>query len=453
MRRVVVVGGGVAGLATAFELRSADPGGTEVTVLEAASRTGGNLETDQSSGFICEHGPNGFLDNAPDTLDLVRRLNLTGRLLPSDDAARRRFLYRGGRLHRLPENPAAFLGSRVLSLPGRLRVLWEPFARARPEGDETIDAFAARRIGTEAAGVLVDSMVSGVFGGDARTLSLRASFPKMWEMETAHGSLVRAMLARRGQRPGESSSVTPRGRLTSFAGGVQDLVDALTTSLSPGVRTNTRVTSLARRGECWQVALSNGEQLEADVVVLAGGAAPAAAIVAGLDASLAATLAAIPSAPLAVVALGFDRRTLDHPLDGFGFLVPRGEQLPLLGALWDSSIFPNRAPEGFALVRVMLGGARDPERVANADDRLVAAARDGLATTMGLRAAPVWTRVVRYPIGIPQYTVGHLERVAAIDASLARLPGLFVTGNSFRGVSINACVTDAKAVAARVVVR
>ena len=383
----------------------------------------------------------------------MRRLGLTERLVPSDDAARRRFLYRNGRLHRLPENPAAFLASPVLSLPGRFRVLWEPFARTRPDGDETIRAFAARRIGAEAADVLVDSMVSGVFGGDARMLSLRASFPKMWEMETAHGSLVRAMLARRGQRPGESSSVTPRGRLTSFVGGVQDLVNALTTSLSPGVRTNTRVTSLARRGACWQVGLLNGEVLDADAVVLAGGAAPSAAIVAGLDASLAATLAAIPSAPLAVVALGFDCRTLDHPLDGFGFLVPRGEELPLLGALWDSSIFPNRAPEGFALVRVMLGGARDPERVAEEDDQLVSTAREGLATTMGLRTAPVWMRVIRYATGIPQYTVGHLERVAAIDAVLNRLAGLFVTGNSYRGVSINACVTDAKAVAGRVLAR
>jgi oxygen-dependent protoporphyrinogen oxidase len=187
--------------------------------------------------------------------------------------------------------------------------------------------------------------------------------------------------------------------------------------------------------------------------VLAGGAGPSAAIVEGIDASLAATLAAIPAAPLAVIALGFDRRTLDHPLDGFGFLVPRGEQLPLLGALWDSSIFPNRAPEGFALVRVMLGGARDPERVATEDDRLVWTAREGLATTMGLRAAPVWTRVVRYPIGIPQYTVGHLDRVASIEAALTRLPGLFVTGNSYRGVSINACVTDAKAIALRVLDR
>ncbi len=453
MKRVVVVGGGIAGLATAFELRTADSAGTEVTVLETAPRAGGNLETERVDGFTCEHGPNGFLDNAPDTLDLVRRLGLTARLLPSNDAARRRFLFREGQLHQLPEHPGAFLKSGVLSLKGRLRVLGEPFARSRPEGDETIQAFAARRIGTEAADVLVDSMVSGVYGGDARTLSLRASFPKMWEMETAHGSLVRAMLARRRRRSGESASVLPRGRLTSFIGGVQDLVDALTASLSLSVRTNSRVTGVTRLGQGWRVGLQNGGTLDADAVVLAGGAVHSAAIVSGLDTSLALSLAAIPSAPIVVVALGFDRRTLDHPLDGFGFLVPRGERLPLLGALWDSSIFPNRAPEGHALVRVMLGGARDPARVSDDEDRLADTAREGLAQTMDLRNAPVWTRVIRHVTGIPQYTVGHLDRLAAVNAALNRLPGLFVTGNSYRGVSINACITDAKAVAMRVLKR
>ena len=329
MKRVVVVGGGISGLATAFELRTADPAGTEVMVLESAPRTGGNLETERSDGYTCEHGPNGFLDNAPDTLDLVHRLGLGPRLLPSNDAARRRFLFRGGHLHQLPENPGAFLKSGILSLKGRLRVLGEPFARSRPEGDETIQGFAARRIGTEAADVLVDSMVSGVYGGDARTLSLRASFPKMWEMETAHGSLVRAMLARRRSRPGETSSVLPRGRLTSFIGGVQDLVDALTASLSSSVWTNSRVTSLTRPVRGWQIGLQNGATLDADAVVLAGGAVQSAAIVAELDTSLAATLAAIPSAPIAVVALGFDRTHARSSARGIWFSRPTGRTAAL----------------------------------------------------------------------------------------------------------------------------
>jgi oxygen-dependent protoporphyrinogen oxidase len=208
-----------------------------------------------------------------------------------------------------------------------------------------------------------------------------------------------------------------------------------------------------RAADGWRVRLAEGAVVSADAVVLAGGAGASARIVAGLDGALGATLAAIPTAPLAVVALGFDKRTLDHPLDGFGFLVPRGEGLPLLGALWDSSIFANRAPEGHALVRVMLGGARDPARVSDDDATLLATARESLAKTMGLRAVPVWTRVIRYLIGIPQYTVGHLDRVGAIEAALGRLPGLFVTGNSYRGISINACITDAKLLAARVVGR
>lgn len=451
--KVAVVGAGVAGLATAFEILRQRSTPVEVTVLEAAPRAGGNLRTERLDGYLCEWGPNGFLDSAPATLALAADIGLSARLVVSDDAARRRFIFRRGRLHALPEHPLAFLSSPLLSLRGRLRVLGEPFAHHRPEGDETIHAFAARRIGVEAADVLIDSMVSGVFGGDARALSLRACFPRMWEMETEHGGLVRAMLAKRRARGSKPSGGVgaPAGRLTSFTGGVQDLVDALVVALDGRVRTGTPVTALAPgRSAAWRLVLASGETLDADAVVLASGASAAAPLVATLDDALAATLRQIPAAPMLVVALGYDQATLGHPLDGFGFLVPRGERLRLLGALWDSTIYPGRAPAGHALVRVMLGGAHDPSAARLGDADAVLLAREGLRVAMGVGAQPAFTRVFRHQVGIPQYTSGHLDRLARIDRCLDQYPGLFVAGNSYRGVAINACIAEAAPLAARV---
>ncbi len=212
MKRIVVVGGGIAGLATAYELRERAarvPGGLEVRLVEAAPRLGGNLRTERDGGYRVEWGPNGFLDNVPETLDLVRRLGLAGELCPSDAAAARRFLFRNGRLHLLPGGPGSFLTCPVLSLAGRLRVLGEPFAAKHPGGDETVYEFARRRIGAEAAHVLVGAMVSGVFAGDARQLSLASCFPKMAEMEAEHGGLVKAMLAKQRAR-GAARSASSR---------------------------------------------------------------------------------------------------------------------------------------------------------------------------------------------------------------------------------------------------
>jgi oxygen-dependent protoporphyrinogen oxidase len=446
MKRIVVVGGGVAGLTLAHNLLrlGARERGVDVIVLERAARAGGNLRSDHVDGYLCEAGPNGFLDNAPRTLQLVSELGLDGRLLPSHDRARRRYIYRHGRLHRLPGDPLGFLRSGLLSWPGKLRIAWEPFAKPRPAGDESIHDFAARRIGQEAAWVLVGSMVSGVFAGDARALSLRACFPKMWEMETEHGGLFRALFARvrAGRRRRGEAIGSPLGRLTSFRGGVEELVHGLTRAVGPSLRVSTSPAALQPRDGGYELKLPNGDALHASVVVLACPPGESARLLESVDAQAAAELRAIASAPIAVVALGFASRAIP-PLDGFGFLVPRGAGPRVLGVLWDSSIFSERAPEGRSLLRAMLGGALDPDAIRLADDELIAVARRDLASTMNLRAEPELVRITRHPLGIPQYTRGHLDCLARIDARLARLPGLFLTGNGYRGVAINACVAEA----------
>jgi oxygen-dependent protoporphyrinogen oxidase len=455
MKRVVVVGGGISGLALAHRLRTGGDRSLSVTVVERAVRPGGPIRTEAMDGFLLECGPEGFLDNAPDTLALAGALGLADRLLPSRDEARRRFVYRGGRLQALPTGPLSFLRSRLLSARAKLRLAREPWSRPRPSEDETIDAFATRRLGAEAASALVGPMVTGVFAGDPRRLSLRACFPRLFELESEHGGLLRGVFAgvRKKRDPGAPRR-SPFGRLTSFRGGMEELVRALAGSLGPDLRTGVAVRTLqVASGDepRYRVVLEDGSALAADVVVLAGRAADTARLLEPRVAEAAALLREIPSAPVGVVGLGYPSSAMPRPLDGFGFLVAPGEGVRILGVLWESSIFDGRAPQGSVLLRVMVGGSLDPEVLDLSDDRLLESVREGLATTMGLRGAPTFVRIVRHRAGISQYTVGHVERVQRAERLLAEaLPRVFLAGSSYRGVAVNACIAEAEPLAARI---
>lgn len=366
MKRVVVVGGGVSGLTTGLHLldrRSEVAEGLEVQVLEASDAPGGNIRTRRDGGFVIERGPNGYLDNVPTTPALVRRLGLEGQVQKADASAAKRYLYRNGRLHLLPTGPLGFLLSPVLSLPGRLRVFGEPFAGPKPEGvDETIFEFAARRIGVEAASILIDAMVSGVFAGNVHELSLAAAFPRMSEMEAEHGGLVRAMLARMRERRRAKQEVEarrargedvedlvqpggpagPGGTLTSFRNGLDTLPFALATELGASLRLGIEVEGVARTdregegeagGRPWVVRLRDGGTLSADAVLLAVPAPKAHPLLAHLDGDLAQVVASIRTAPLAVVAVALDAGGWGEPRTDSAFWFP---ETPAPGS-WDAS--------------------------------------------------------------------------------------------------------------------
>ena len=455
-RSVVVVGGGISGLTVAHELerRSARRGlDLRLDCLEACTLPGGNIRTERTDGFVCEWGPTGFLDNAPATLALARRVGLGDRLLPAGPQAENRFIYRNGKLRRVPTTPGAFLSSSILSPWGKLRLLAEPFGgRAPADSDESVHDFAARRIGGQAAAILVDAMVSGVYAGDAARLSLQATFPKMHEMESKHGSLFRAMLAKRKEaRAGGGKAggpAGPGGRLTSFRSGLQEIIDALAASLGERLRTGCpaqAVSDLGDRG--FRVHLAEGAPIETDAVVLAVPAWKAADTLRELEPPLAGVLDQIPSAPVAVVHCGFSGGALGTEPEGFGFLVPRGQGPRILGSLWISSIFTGRAPDGRVLMTTMIGGAHDPGALELDDEALVRIVRRDLGRVMDVVANPYFVKVMRHPRGIPQYTIGHPERLDRIDVHLREHPGLWLSGNSYRGISVNACVEEAPRVA------
>lgn len=443
--RVVVVGGGITGLALAGTLaddarRRGVP--LDLTVLDAGGRAGGHAQTRHEHGFVVEAGPNGFLNREPHTLALVESLGLNARLVEARPESKRRFIVRDGRLCQVPDGPKTLLTTPALSWRAKLRLLREPFIPGASTGDdESVHAFAARRIGDEAADMLVDAAVSGISAGDSRRLSVRAQFPIMAAMERDHGSLVKAMFARRGKRTGGPA------RLLSFDQGMGTLTSALAASLGERLRLGATVRGVrhvagedARRGSAWRVALTDGSHIDADHVVLTVAARAAAPMLAAHDAALASELAAVEYAGLSVVALAYKTTDIPRALDGYGYLTTRPEGLATLGVVWESSLFPGRAPDGHVLLRVMLGGSRRPDIVTMPDARIADLARRDLQRVLGVTAAPVHTWTFAWPEAIAQYTLGHVERVAAIRERLARQAGLMICGTSYDGVSFNHAV-------------
>jgi oxygen-dependent protoporphyrinogen oxidase len=457
MARIVIVGGGISGLALATRLEQRLPD-VDVLVLERQSRLGGTIDTVRRDGFQIEGGPNGFLDNKPTTLTLCRDVGLDGRLIPASEASgRNRFLFLDGRLRLLPGGLWSFLRSDVLSWRAKLSLFFERWRpRRRSYDDESIDAFVRRRAGGEIARTLADAFVTGIFAGDPKLLSVQAALPRLAAMERDHGSVMRGMSRARKQRLAEAAArgeTVPRttGRMWSFREGLSLLVDTLRERLRQRPILGVVTHSLHRlpNGR-WRIQAEGRDAWDADAVALTCPADQQAALLVEEDATLAQLIDAIPYNRVVVVALGFRAADVRHRLDGFGYLSPQRRRRDVLGVQWCSSIFSNRAPPGMVLLRAICGGWNRGEVVDWDDARLLDAVRGELAQSMDVHVAPVFHHIVRWPRAIPQYLVGHLDRVAAIDERAGHHPGLFLGGNAYRGVAMNDCVEQADLMAGRI---
>ncbi len=456
------MGGGISGLATSYYIlkeAEAQDRSVDIIVLEKEACPGGKFLSRREAGYTVEGGPNGFLDSKPYTLELSEELGITSSLLPSDDAARRRFIYSRGRLVRLPESPMAFLRSPLISTAGKLRMLGELTAKTTPPGtDTTLAEFGRRRLGAEAVDRILDPMVSGVFAGDPERMSLRASFPRIAELEEQYGGLVKAMIhlgreRKRAKKRGDELGATsgpagPGGTLTSFSGGISELTNALADLLGDRFKAACETHSIAGKQGSFTIEAGDAKY-EADAVVLAAPAYASSVILDSLAPDSARILSKIPYSPMTVVGLGYPAEKTGDILDGFGFLIPGIENRRILGALWTSSIFPGfRAPEGKALIRVMAGGARDSKTHLLSETELLKLIRTELEQTMSLTVEPEFTTIFRWPRAIPLYTVDHLMRVDEAENSLPK--GVFLTGNAYRGVGINDCVRESAVTAKKV---
>jgi protoporphyrinogen/coproporphyrinogen III oxidase len=455
MQRIVIVGGGISGLVLAYRLQERLPA-ANVQILEAAARVGGKVETTTRDGFVVENGPNGFLDTKPTTLGLCQELGLSAQLLSASEAAgRNRYLFLNGKLQRLPHSFLSLVTSRVLSWRAKYRLFTERFRPARRDGDESIDAFARRRVGGELANTFADAIVTGIYAGDPKLLSLPASFPRLAQFEREHGSVLRGMAAaskqRRAEAVAQGKPYQRVGKMWSLAGGLGGLVATLAARLRQPPLTGVAVRRLQRGDNGWLIHGDGNDRWDATTVVLACPAYEQAALLADLDAGLAERIGGIAYNRVAVVALGYRAGDMPLSLDGFGYLSPQRERRDVLGVQWCSSIFPGRrAPDGMVLLRAMCGGWQRGEMVDWDDDRLLRAVRDEFAVAMGLRAEPVFHQIVRWHWAIPQYHLGHLERVAWIEERTAQHTGLYLAGNAYRGVALNDCIEQAEVLAARI---
>jgi oxygen-dependent protoporphyrinogen oxidase len=460
--RVVVIGAGLSGLTAAYRIVQSAKSlrrPVEVVVLEAKDRIGGAIWTERRDGFTLEGGADSFITNKPWAVDLCRELGLGDKLISTDTSRRRSFVVRKGRLEAVPEGFVLMAPSRIgpilttpiLSPLGKLRMLLDLIPRRRePEGDESLASFVKRRLGREVLDRLVQPLVGGIYTADPNDLSLRATLPQFLEMERVHGSLIRA--SRRQAKAAERNASGARyGLFVTLADGMDTLPKTLAAALPAGtVRTGTAVRKISRNDPIspWRVELLDGPPLDASAVVVTTEAHASARLLDGVDPNLALQLRAIPYASSVIVNIAYPRDQVAHPLDGFGVVVPAIEKRSILAVSFLNMKFPSRAPAGTVLMRVFLGGATQPEMFDRDDEAIGTITRAELHDLLGARGEPLLIEVGRHPRAMPQYTLGHLERVEAIRRYSQRHSRLILAGNAFEGVGIPDCIRAAEAAAA-----
>jgi protoporphyrinogen/coproporphyrinogen III oxidase len=468
-KHVAIVGGGITGLAAAHALQTrALSSGIPLicTLIEAENRCGGKILTHRVGNFVIEAGPDSFLSQKPWALNLCRELGLADQLINTNETQGKAFVYSRGQLRQLPDGLVViapkqlgpFLRSGLLSWSGIIRMGLDFVISKGPSAeDESLAAFFRRRFGTEAFERLIEPLMAGIYAGDADDMSIRATFPRFVELEQQHGSLLRGMLAT--SAPKSLDGHSPRQTtFVTLQGGLSILVDALLSRMRTcGVNvlygrrvTTIRAKSVRSAASPYELSLDNGSSMPVDGVILATPAFASADIVRGLSTEASALLAAIPYASTATVSMAYHTADLGSMVRGFGFVVPRVERRNLLAATWTSLKWPHRAPSSHTLVRCYVGGV-GREAIAHTDDSsLIRRVRDELQAIAGITQEPVYAEVNRWERGIPQYQLGHLQRVDKIQGQLQSYRGLYLAGSAYRGIGIPDCIRDGTETAERV---
>jgi len=439
--RVCIIGAGVSGLTVAYLLKKK---GFAVSVFEASERTGGNIQTESVDGFLVESGPNSLL-RSPRLIDLIDLLDLRSRVLPADPSAKNRYIVIDGALEPVPMSMSSLISSNLFSNRAKLRLLKEPFVRSKALAGESVADFFSRRLGDEIVAKAVDPFISGIYAGDIQKLSIAAAFPRLFEFERQHGSLLVGSLRSKSEKPDKKFP-----RTFTFPGGMQELINRLTDEIGDDVKRRSPVGDIARGAAGRLRVRSNDEVDEFDAVVISTPADASADLIENFDQDLAQRFRAIRYPSVAVVRSGYRADDLGRRPDGFGFLVPRTEALPILGSIWNSSAFPGRAPAGYHLFTTFIGGARRPDLFDQSDESLFQLAHESISKIMSCKGAPVVQSLVRWPRAIPQYEAGHVQTTAAARKFEGTMPGLYFCSNFLGGISVGDCVKNAFATADRI---
>ncbi len=455
MSHIVIIGGGISGLAAAHRLVELNPN-SRVTLLEASGRLGGTIQTEYRDGFLLERGPDSFISEKPEALALAKRLGIESQIIETNEQHRRSFIVRNGGLRPVPEGfqllaPSRiwpFLTSDIFSLAGKARMAFDlflPKGKTNGTNDESLASFVRRRLGEEALARMAQPMVGGIYTADPETLSLRATLPRFLDMEQKHRSLILAMLRQsRAQTAGTSGA--RYSLFLSFARGVQVLIDALA-RIKADIRLNTRAEILKRDDTGWTITTNTGEQLPADGVCLAVPAYIAVSLLSETHQRLAQKLSEIKYASTATINFGYRREAITHPLNGFGFVVPFIEKRSLIACTFSSVKFSGRAPDNHVLLRAFAGGALQPEIFALDKPELRTRVEKDLRELLGITEPPLFAEVAKWERSMPQYEVGHLERVNKIESLVGEMRGLTLAGNSYRGAGIPDCIKSGEAAA------
>jgi len=465
-RRVAVIGGGISGLSAAHRIHELDPT-IDLRLFESSPRLGGSLQTERRDGFLLEWGADNFITQLPWGLDLCRRIGFEDQLIPTDSAHRQAFVVSRGRLRKIPEGFVIMAPSRIwpvittpiLSPVGKLRMAWEYFVPAYAEDeDESLASFVIRRFGRETYDRLVQPLVGGIYTGDPERLSVQTTMPRFVEMERNHGSLIRAVWSQVGRKRQQQAKGSSGARYSMFVAprdGMDSLVAAVAARLpQDAIRVGNPVLSLSPRPEGgWTIRVGGErpETIEVDGVVLAVKALAASRLLAEIEPTAAELLAEIPHASCSIVSLGYRREQIAHRMDGFGFVVPLVENRKILSGSFSSVKYPGRAPEGKVLVRAFVGGACQAELADLPDDQLIALAQEEFGQLLGIKGEPLLVNVARQPHAMPQYYVGHKQRIQQLDELLSQVPGLYFAGNAYEGVGIPQCIHSGETAAQRLV--
>lgn len=458
MSRVVIVGGGIAGLAAAQRLMQKTPD-LAVTLIESDSRLGGKIVTDRVDSFVIEGGPDTFLSYKPRGLGLCRELGLEDRLHGTNERIRRTYVMRGDQLHELPEGFTGLIPTRfgpmvktgLISPLGKLRMGLDYVIPPRSlNGDESLAAFVERRLGRELYDRLIEPLMGGIYAGDGERLSLAATFPQLRQAELEHGGLIKGVLAAKAKTPVLQPGAKKWAAFLTPTLGLAEIVEALEAKLrgaNADVQLGKRVARVEAASPGYGVILENGKTLHADAIILATPAFATADLISNLDAQISTALRGIPYVSTATVSVAYPLADIPRLLDGYGYIIPRTEGRAILACTWTSTKFPHRAPEGFGLIRAFIGRAGQEGVLEGTNDELLKLVRDELRRTLGITAPPLLHRIFRWRKAMPQYTLGHLDRLAVIEGRLIAHPGLFVAGNAYRGIGIPDCIASGEAAA------
>lgn len=434
-KKIIVIGGGISGLSAAYTLMKE---GADVSVVEKNPRAGGCIRTGKEDGYLFEYGPNSTMNSNDEIDSLCMELGLKEERIFGSSQSKKRYVMRRGQPIALPMSIIDFIKTKLWSFQGKLRLFKEPFIGRYKGDDETVADFVTRRIGRELLDYALDPFVSGVYAGNPEHLSLKSTFPKMKELEDNYKSLILGALRKVLKR---EKSNRPKG-IFSFKQGMDSLPKAIADTLGNRFKGGTEVKKLEKRGERYLLTFADSTTAEADRVIMSSPAYVNAEILSSLAPHISNELAGIEYAPIVVVYIGFKREVVSHLLDGFGCLIPLKEQKQLLGSLWNSSLFPHRAPQGHVSLTCFTGGSRNKEMINESDEKILSLVLNDLKDMVDVKGSPSFIKIIRHKKAIPQYNTGHFEKLKRIEKSLLLFPGLHLLGNYLQGISLADCAMN-----------